>query len=241
MRIDGRDGYDIRKTTIETNTIEFSDGSATISTGSTKILCTASVEEKVPLFLTGQNKGWITAEYSMLPGSTNPRSPRENQRKGRSQEIQRLIGRSLRAGVDLSLLGERTITVDCDVLQADGGTRTAAITGGYVALKIAIDDLVERGLISNDLLVTNIAATSVGVFDGSILMDLCYEEDSKADADFNIVMAKDNLFVEIQGSAEGERFSRDSVDTMLDIATLGITSLFNIQDKALSDTKNAGS
>ena len=240
MRIDGRNANDLRYTTIETNTIEFSDGSAIISTGATKVLCTASVEEKVPSFLSGQNTGWITAEYSMLPGSTNPRSPRGNQRKGRSQEIQRLIGRSLRAGIDLSLLGERTITVDCDVLQADGGTRTAAITGGYVALKIAINSLIAQGLISNDLLATNIAATSVGIMNGSILMDLCYEEDSKADADFNIVMGKDNLFVEIQGSAEGRRFSRNSVETILDISAQGITDLFNIQDDALSGLKNTG-
>jgi len=240
MRIDGRNANDLRYTTIETNTIEFSDGSAIISTGATKVLCTASVEEKVPSFLSGQNTGWITAEYSMLPGSTNPRSPRGNQRKGRSQEIQRLIGRSLRAGIDLSLLGERTITVDCDVLQADGGTRTAAITGGYVALKIAINSLINQGLISNDLLATNIAATSVGIMNGSILMDLCYEEDSKADADFNIVMGKDNLFVEIQGSAEGRRFSRNSVETILDISAQGITDLFNIQDDALSGLKNTG-
>ena len=240
MRIDGRNANDLRDTTIETNTIEFSDGSAIISTGATKVLCTASVEEKVPSFLSGQNTGWVTAEYSMLPGSTNPRSPRGNQRKGRSQEIQRLIGRSLRAGIDLSLLGERTITVDCDVLQADGGTRTAAITGGYVALKIAINSLIAQGLISNDLLATNIAATSVGIMNGSILLDLCYEEDSKADADFNIVMGKDNLFVEIQGSAEGRRFSRNSVETILDISAQGITDLFNIQDDALSGLKNTG-
>ena len=194
----------------------------------------------MPSFLSGQNTGWVTAEYSMLPGSTNPRSPRGNQRKGRSQEIQRLIGRSLRAGIDLSLLGERTITVDCDVLQADGGTRTAAITGGYVALKIAINSLIAQGLISNDLLATNIAATSVGIMNGSILLDLCYEEDSKADADFNIVMGKDNLFVEIQGSAEGRRFSRNSVETILDISAQGITDLFNIQDDALSGLKNTG-
>ena len=240
MRIDGRNANDLRDTTIETNTIEFSDGSAIISTGATKVLCTASVEEKVPSFLSGQNTGWVTAEYSMLPGSTNPRSPRGNQRKGRSQEIQRLIGRSLRAGIDLSLLGERTITVDCDVLQADGGTRTAAITGGYVALKMAINSLIAQGLISNDLLATNIAATSVGIMNGSILLDLCYEEDSKADADFNIVMGKDNLFVEIQGTAEGRRFSRNSVETILDISAQGITDLFNIQDDALSGLKNTG-
>ena len=240
MRIDGRNANDLRDTTIETNTIEFSDGSAIISTGATKVLCTASVEEKVPSFLSGQNTGWVTAEYSMLPGSTNPRSPRGNQRKGRSQEIQRLIGRSLRAGIDLSLLGERTITVDCDVLQADGGTRTAAITGGYVALKIAINSLIGQGLISNDLLATNIAATSVGIMNGSILLDLCYEEDSKADADFNIVMGKDNLFVEIQGTAEGRRFSRNSVETILDISAQGITDLFNIQNDALSGLKNTG-
>ena len=233
MRIDGRNTNDLRKTTIETNTIEFCDGSAIISTGSTKVLCNASIDENVPPFLIGKNQGWITAEYSMLPGSTRPRSSRGNQRKGRSQEIQRLIGRSLRAGIDLSLIGERTITVDCDVLQADGGTRTAAITGGYVALRIALDNLKKQGSITNDVPPANIAATSVGILNGSILLDLCYEEDSKADADFNIVKTRDNMFVEIQGSAEGNKFSKTEIHNVLDTASQGITELFRIQDDAL--------
>ena len=233
MRIDGRNNNDLRETIIETNTMQFSDGSAVISTGYTKVLCTASIETRVHPFLIGQNKGWITAEYSMLPGSTTPRSSRGNQKKGRSQEIQRLIGRSLRASFDLSLIGERTITVDCDVLQADGGTRTAAITGGYVALRIAVDNMIKQGLISGDIPPTNIAATSVGIINGSVLLDLCYEEDSKADADFNIVKTRDNMFIEIQGSAEGKKFSRESIDNVLDTASQGIAELFEIQDEAL--------
>lgn len=233
MRIDGRNNNDLRATIIETNTMQFCDGSAVISTGDTKVLCTASIETRVPPFLIGQNKGWITAEYSMLPGSTTPRSSRGNQKKGRSQEIQRLIGRSLRASFDLSLIGERTITVDCDVLQADGGTRTAAITGGYVALRIAVDNMIKQGLISGAIPPTNIAATSVGIINGSVLLDLCYEEDSKADADFNIVKTRDNMFIEIQGSAEGKKFSRESIDNVLDTATQGIAELFEIQDEAL--------
>ena len=233
MRIDGRNNNDLRKTIIETNTMQFCDGSAVISTGYTKVLCTASIETRVPPFLIGQNKGWITAEYSMLPGSTTPRSSRGNQKKGRSQEIQRLIGRSLRASLDLSLLGERTITIDCDVLQADGGTRTAAITGGYVALRIAVGNMIKQGLISGDIPPTNIAATSVGIINESVLLDLCYEEDSKADADFNIVKTRDNMFIEIQGSAEGKKFSRGSIDNVLDTASQGIAELFEIQDEAL--------
>ena len=238
MRIDGRNNNDLRETIIETNTMQFCDGSAVISTGYTKVLCTASIETRVPPFLIGQNKGWITAEYSMLPGSTTPRSSRGNQKKGRSQEIQRLIGRSLRASFDLSLIGERTITVDCDVLQADGGTRTAAITGGYVALRIAVDNMIKQGLISGDIPPANIAATSVGIINGSVLLDLCYEEDSKADADFNIVKTRDNMFIEIQGSAEGKKFSRESIDNVLDTASQGITELFEIQDEALKASED---
>ncbi|HAT22283.1 MAG TPA: ribonuclease PH, partial [Dehalococcoidia bacterium] len=158
-----------------------------ISTGLTKVICTATVEEKIPNFLAGTGKGWVTAEYSMLPGSTSPRVPRDNQRRGRAQEISRLIGRSLRASIDLEGLGEITITIDCDVIQADGGTRTASITGGFVALNLAVKQMLDSGSLDVLPTITPVAATSVGVFGDTVLVDLCYEEDSKADADFNMV------------------------------------------------------
>ena len=198
------------------------------------MLCSASVDERVPGFLSGSGQGWITAEYSMLPGSTVPRSSRENRRRGRSQEIQRLIGRSLRAGVELEKLGERTITIDCDVLQADGGTRTASITGGYVALYLAVTELATAGLLQDTSMLTNVAATSVGIFGREVLLDLCYEEDSTAGADFNVVMAEDGGIIEIQGGAEGNRFQRDTVDKVMDAAELGIKNLFRAQNEIIT-------
>ena len=204
-----------------------------ISTGLTKVICTATVEKKIPNFLTGSGKGWITAEYSMLPGSTSPRVSRDNQRKGRSQEISRLIGRSLRASINLQDLGEITITIDCDVIQADGGTRTASITGGFVALSLAVKQMLDSGSLNALPTITPIAATSVGIFGDKVLVDLCYEEDSKADADFNMVMASDGGIVEIQGSAEGNRFSRKLVDQVLDAGVDAISKLFELQYKAL--------
>ena len=170
----------------------------------------------------------------MLPGSTVPRSSRENRRRGRSQEIQRLIGRSLRAGVELEKLGERTITIDCDVLQADGGTRTASITGGYVALYLAVTELATAGLLQDTSMLTNVAATSVGIFGKEVLLDLCYEEDSTAGADFNVVMAEDGGIIEIQGGAEGNRFQRDTVDKVMDAAELGIRNLFRAQSEIIT-------
>ena len=191
MRSDNRSNTELRPVTFEKNPLKFSQGSVVISTGLTKVLCTATVEEKVPKFLMGTGQAWVTAEYSMLPGSTSPRVPRDNQRKGRSQEISRLIGRSLRAAINLQDIGEFTITIDCDVLQADGGTRTASITGGFVALNMAVKQMFVAGSIDSIPDITPVAATSVGILGDQVLVDLCYEEDSKADADFNIVMASD--------------------------------------------------
>ena len=234
MRIDGRKELELRPVTFELGPMEFSNGSVIISTGITKVLCSASVDERVPGFLSGSGQGWITAEYSMLPGSTAPRSSRENRRRGRSQEIQRLIGRSLRAGVELEKLGERTITIDCDVLQADGGTRTASITGGYVALYLAVTELATAGLLQDTSMLTKVAATSVGIFGREVLLDLCYEEDSTAGADFNVVMAEDGGIIEIQGGAEGNRFQRDTVDKVMDAAELGIRNLFRAQSEIIT-------
>ena len=217
----------------EKNPLRFSQGSVLISTGLTKVICTATVEKKIPNFLTGSGKGWITAEYSMLPGSTSPRVSRDNQRKGRSQEISRLIGRSLRASINLQELGEITITIDCDVIQADGGTRTASITGGFVALSLAVKQMLDSGSLDALPTITPIAATSVGIFGDKVLVDLCYEEDSQADADFNMVMASDGGIVEVQGSAEGNRFSRKLVDQVLDAGVDAISKLFELQYKAL--------
>ena len=234
MRSDNRSNTELRPVTFEKNPLKFSQGSVVISTGLTKVICTATVEEKVPKFLMGTRQAWVTAEYSMLPGSTSPRVPRENQRKGRSQEISRLIGRSLRAAINLQDIGEFTITIDCDVLQADGGTRTASITGGFVALNMAVKQMFVAGSIDSIPDITPVAATSVGILGDQVLVDLCYEEDSKADADFNIVMASDGGIVEIQGSAEGNRFSRRLVDNVLDSGIMAIAELFKFQIEALN-------
>ena len=234
MRSDNRSNTELRPVTFEKNPLKFSQGSVVISTGLTKVLCTATVEEKVPKFLMGTGQAWVTAEYAMLPGSTYPRVPRDNQRKGRSQEISRLIGRSLRAAINLQDIGEFTITIDCDVLQADGGTRTASITGGFVALNMAVKRMFVAGSIDSIPDITPVAATSVGILGDQVLVDLCYEEDSKADADFNIVMASDGGIVEIQGSAEGNRFSRRLVDNVLDSGIMAIAELFKFQIEALN-------
>ena len=233
MRSDNRSNSELRTVTFEKNPLKFSEGSVVISTGLTKVICTATVEDTVPKFLMGTGQGWVTAEYSMLPGSTSPRVPRDNQRKGRSQEISRLIGRSLRASINLQDLGEFTIIIDCDVLQADGGTRTASITGGFVALNLAVGQMLNSGSIDSSPDITPVAATSVGILGDQVLVDLCYEEDSKADADFNIVMASDGGIVEIQGSAEGNRFSRKLVDSVLDSGIDAISRLFKFQIEAL--------
>ena len=214
------------------------EGSVLISLGLTRVLCAVSIEERVPSFLRGSGAGWITAEYAMLPRSTNTRSARETGRiGGRTHEIQRLIGRSLRAVANLDLLGERTFTVDCDVIQADGGTRTAAITGGYVALAIAMQRLVRDGLYAAVPLTDAVAATSVGQIGGEVRLDLAYEEDSQADVDFNIVKTGSGAYVEIQGTAEGRSFSRDAMNAFLDAADEGLDTLFQAQVDTLAAQK----
>jgi ribonuclease PH len=208
------------------------EGSVLVSFGATRVLCTASVEESVPSFLRGQNQGWVTAEYGMLPRATHTRSAREAARgkqTGRTQEIQRLIGRALRAVVDLKALGERTITLDCDVLQADGGTRTAAITGGFVALADAVDGLLKRRAIQANPLHGQVAAVSVGIYRGTPVLDLDYAEDSNAETDMNVVMNSGGAFVEVQGTAEGHAFRRDELDRLLDLASGGIAKLHAAQ------------
>jgi len=212
------------------------EGSVLLEFGDTRVLCTASVEEKVPGFLRGQGRGWLTAEYGMLPRATNTRTGREAARgkqSGRTQEIQRLIGRSLRAVADLSLLGERTIQIDCDVIQADGGTRTASITGAYVAVHDAVTLLMQRGLLAVSPLHDLVAAVSVGVFQGSPVLDLDYAEDSACDTDMNVVMTGAGGFVEVQGTAEGAPFSRSEMDALLVLAEAGIAQLVLKQKQAL--------
>jgi ribonuclease PH len=212
------------------------EGSVLVQFGDTHVLCTASVEETVPSFLRGKGQGWVTAEYGMLPRSTHSRSPREaakGKQSGRTQEIQRLIGRSLRAVIDLKALGERTITLDCDVLQADGGTRTASITGGYVALADACEQLVARKAIPASPIHGQVAAISVGIFDGVPVLDLDYAEDSNAETDMNVVMNNGGGFVEIQGTAEGHAFRRHELDALLNLAASGIGRLFALQAQAL--------
>jgi len=211
-------------------------GSVLVQFGDTHVLCTASVEDTVPSFLRGKGQGWVTAEYGMLPGSTHTRSPREaakGKQSGRTQEIQRLIGRSLRAVTDLKALGDRTVTIDCDVLQADGGTRTAAITGGYVALADACDQLVTRRVIAASPLHGQVAAISVGIFGGVPVLDLDYAEDSNAETDMNVVMNNGGGFIEIQGTAEGHAFRRHELDALLNLAASGIGRLFALQAQTL--------
>ena len=231
-RRDNRADNELRPVRVTLGYQSFAEGSALIELGKTRVLCSVSLEERVPLFLRGSGQGWITAEYAMLPRSTVSRTPRDKA-EGRSQEIQRLIGRSLRAAMNLAVLGERTLVVDCDVLQADGGTRTAAITGGYVALYHAFHNLRKQGILPFMPLTKMIAATSVGIVNGSILLDLCYEEDYQAEVDFNVVMTDKNEFVEIQGTAEGKPFSKESADALLSLAQQGIDKLFKIQKEAL--------
>ena len=234
IRDDGRTADELRPTRITPDAQAFAEGSALIEAGMTRVLCAVSVEDKVPRFLRGTGRGWVTAEYAMLPRSTHTRAPRERTPRGRSQEIQRLIGRSLRAAVDMDKLGERTFTVDCDVLQADGGTRTAAITGAYVALYQAFSALAADGMLAEMPLRTAVAATSVGIVDGAVMLDLCYDEDSRADADFNVAMTAEGEFVELQGSAERAPFSRDALDQALASAERGIRRLIRIQRDAIA-------
>ncbi len=236
-RLDGRPADALRPTRITPGVLDYAEGSALIEVGRTRVLCAASVENRVPPFLLGQGQGWITAEYALLPRSTLTRTPRERgQVGGRTMEIQRLIGRSLRAVTDLAALGERTITVDCDVLQADGGTRTAAITGAYVALALALDRLRRDGGLAISPLRTAVAAVSVGVVDGELLLDLCYEEDSRAAVDCNVVWTADGRLVEVQGTAEGDPFDRAALDALLDLAWRGVQCLFVLQAHAIEES-----
>jgi ribonuclease PH len=226
----------LRQVEIIRHYTKHAEGSVLVKFGDTHVLCTASVDDKVPGFLRGKNQGWVTAEYGMLPRSTGSRMEREAARgkqSGRTQEIQRLIGRSLRAIIDLEKLGERSIQIDCDVIQADGGTRTAAITGAYVALHDAVSHLLKNGLITESPLRDSVAAISVGVYQGTPVLDLDYLEDSDCDTDMNVVMTGSGGFVEIQGTAEGEPFQRDAMNAMLDLATSGIKELLNMQKVAL--------
>lgn len=232
----GRAFDELRPTTLETGYLDYAEGSVLISMGSTRVLCAASVEERVPRWMRGTGRGWITAEYALMPRSTQSRTQRESVRgriKGRTHEISRLIGRSLRAAFDLDLLGERMIIVDCDVIQADGGTRTASVTGGYVALALAIGELVRNKLVPSGIFEQAIAAISVGIVDGQPLLDLDYEEDSRADADVNVVMDADGRLIEIQGTAEGAAFSRTELDQLLDLADKGIRELLQYQQEAI--------
>ena len=231
-RPDGRAPGTMRPVSITTGVQEYAEGSALIACGRTKVLCAASVEVGVPRWRRGQGEGWITAEYSMLPRATTERTMRESSRgrvSGRTHEIQRLIGRSLRSVVDMSQLGEHSILVDCDVLQADGGTRTASITGAWVALALALDRLAADGRLAARPRLDPLAAVSVGVMAGQVLLDLSYVEDASADVDMNVVMAGDGRFVEVQGTAEGATFSREELDIMLELAAKGCTELFALQ------------
>jgi ribonuclease PH len=236
MRPSGRNPDELRVVKMTRGFTRHAEGSALVEFGDTRVLCTASIEEVVPPFLRGKGQGWVTAEYGMLPRSTHTRTAREaakGKQSGRTQEIQRLIGRSLRSVVDLKALGERTITIDCDVLQADGGTRTAAITGGYVALAEACESLVRRRALSVSPIHGQVAAISVGIFSGVPVLDLDYVEDSQAETDMNVVMNNGGAFVEIQGTAEGHAFRRHELDALLNLAAAGIGQLFAIQAQTL--------
>jgi ribonuclease PH len=236
MRTDGRKPRQLRPLTITPGYLKTADGSVLIEMGDTKVICTAKLEERVPQFLRNSGKGWITAEYGMLPGSSQVRIGREASRGkvgGRTHEIQRLVGRSLRAIADLKRLGEKTIWVDCDVIQADGGTRTASITGAYVALREAVSAWLTKGILAADPIKDSVAAVSVGIIDGKVLLDLSYEEDSRADVDMNFVMTGSGKFVEVQGTAESAPFTGKQMERMTEIAQEGIRELLKAQKKVL--------
>lgn len=237
MRPSGRDLSEMRPVSIETNVTKHAEGSCMIRVGDTHVLCTATIEDRVPPFIKGSGLGWVTAEYGMLPRSTTSRMRREasaGKQGGRTVEIQRLIGRSLRAGVDRVALGERQITIDCDVIQADGGTRCAAITGGWVALRLAVNKLMKAGDVTSDPLVDPVAAVSCGLYAGQPVLDLDYPEDSEAGADGNFIMTQSGKLIEVQMSAEGSTFSRDQMNTLLDLAEKGIGELAAKQLEAAS-------
>jgi ribonuclease PH len=236
-RPDGRAADELRPVSWELGFQEWAAGSVLFSMGKTRVLVAASVADDVPRWLKGTGRGWVTGEYSMLPASTSERTGREVNRGrpgGRTQEIQRLIGRSLRSVTDLARLGERTITIDCDVLQADAGTRTASITGGHIALALALRGLEAEGAVPGDVLTDSVAAVSVGILEGEPRLDLCYEEDAGAEVDFNVVMTGGGAFVEVQGTAEGTPFSRRDLDSILDLAATGVARLTELQREALA-------
>lgn len=239
MRVDGRKSTELRKVSLTPGFIRSVEGSVLIEVGNTRVICTASVEESVPPFMRDTNRGWVTAEYSMLPGSGSTRIQREVARGrigGRTHEIQRLIGRSLRAVVNMEALGSRTIWIDCDVIEADGGTRTASITGAYVALALALRKLSAAGKVSRDPLLGSVAAVSVGLVDGKALLDLCYREDSRAEVDMNFVMTGKGRFVEVQGTAESAPFTKSQLDRLTELAAHGIQELTTLQQQILAST-----
>ena len=240
-RPDGRRANQLRKVTVIKNYLKHAEGSCLISFGETRVVCSASVENSVPPFLKGKGQGWVTAEYGMLPRSCTQRINREKGgASGRTHEIQRLIGRSLRSVVDMAKLGERTIKIDCDVIQGDGGTRTASITGGFIALALALKKIQKEKLLNAWPLVEQIAAVSVGIFNGTPVLDLNYAEDSKAEVDMNIVMVSSGLLVEVQGTAEGKPFSRAQMDKMTTLAAKGIKELFLVQKAAVGSLRLGG-
>jgi ribonuclease PH len=232
-RPDGRKRDQLRRVTFTLGYTDYAEGSVLVTMGGTRVLCNASIEDKVPQWLTSKGQGWLTAEYSLLPRSTHTRTPRETTLSGRTQEIRRLIGRSLRVCVDLTKLGERTLTLDCDVLQADGGTRTAAVTDGYVATVLALRKLIAAGLVPPGILVTSVAAVSVGIVEGEPCLDLCYAEDSQAEVDCNVVMTAEGRLVEVQGTAERDPFDRVLLDKLLKLAERGIHELMAAQQTVL--------
>jgi ribonuclease PH len=239
-RTDGRAVDELRPVKITAGFLPYAEGSVLIEMGHTRVICSASIEDRVPPFLRNSGQGWVTAEYAMLPRATQQRTPRETGRggpSGRTHEIQRLIGRSLRAVADMSALGERTIAIDCDVLQADGGTRTAAITGAYVALALASKRLVTSGKISRTLVASEVAAVSVGVVDNTPLLDLKYDEDSRAAVDMNVICTGDGRFIEVQGTAEREPFTRNQMEQLLALAVRGIESLVAVQRMTLNQAE----
>jgi len=239
-RTDGRAADQVRPTDIQPGFLPYAEGSALITMGDTRVVCTASLDESVPRWVRNTGKGWITAEYAMLPRATHTRTARDNSRdklQGRVQEIQRLIGRSLRAIADLKALGERQIFIDCDVLQADGGTRTAAITGAYVALALASKKLLKSGKITRPLMTNQVAAVSVGIVDSTPLLDLRYDEDSRAQVDMNIVCTSEGRFIELQGTAEGEPFSREQMEALLALGMHGIEELLEKQRAVIAQVE----
>ncbi len=237
-RLDGRENDQLRSIKITRNYTKYAEGSVLIEAGDTKVICTATVEDRVPPFKKGTNEGWVTAEYSMLPRATKDRNQRDISRlklNGRTSEIQRLIGRALRSVVDLKALGERAITIDCDVIQADGGTRTASITGGFVALMDALNKLKQSGVIKRMPITSFVAAVSVGIVGNEGMLDLCYAEDSNAKVDMNIIMNEDNEFIEVQGTGEQEPFTKDEFDKLLILGQKGVQELIVLQRIALKD------